>query len=398
MRQHSLIRAAQWAALAVLAFALASGCSDSNPIDPSPSNAPGSTLLLGFQDESIPYFNVLDPNTPTDVIDDRVVSTQTVTFGGDTTSAILQVIDFSNASLMRPYRREGTGPYRRVLDYDVPANDRQIGKNTDLYTLRDGEGVVGQSQYFATGLINGTETPASPTTNALLPWGRTSRSLVLSIDRLQRDSVLKISFTPEPRAAVYILELLDFDNVQIGRDLGFAAALPVPVSVPHQFSSWGFVQRGQETSIRIPFNHVPFQKGQFPLTVLCRVTAMDANGRVVGRAEPDFIQRATGRDDANNNLYELDPLGGWVITLDPYPKGYLRPQAIGASGIPGVLTGEQVRMMVGDQAFATGLSGTTAQSRQAVDQAALQRTDNGLPAITIGLGHTPPAGLFSRGH
>lgn len=396
MRQSSLIRTAQHAVLAALAVALMSGCEKSNPIDPSPGNAPGSTLLLGYQDEAIAFFNMRDPGTPDDTIDDRLVSTETFTFGGDTTSAILQAIDQSTANLVRPYRREGTGAYRRVLDYDVPANDRQIGRNTDLFVLRDAEGVVGTSEYFATALVNGIETTASPTTNAILPWGRTQTSLVLSIGDLQRDSVLSLSFTPDPRAATYILEIADFDDITIQRELGFASATPMPVAMPHQFSNWGFVLRGQETSIRIPFFNVPFIKGQFPITVLCRVIALDASGRVVGRADTDYIRRATGRDDAGNNLYELDPLGGWVITMDPYPRGYGRPQAIGTRAAAGVLTGEAVRNLVGAQQ--AQLSGTTTvvSQRQALERAALTRTGNPLRSTSIGFGQSAPAGMFKR--
>ncbi|MCE9627653.1 MAG: hypothetical protein K8R56_07035 [Candidatus Eisenbacteria bacterium] len=395
MRQSSLIRAAQQAVLAVLAVGFMSGCDKSNPIDPSPGNAPGSTQLLGFQDEALPFFNMRDPGTPDDTIDDRIVSTETFTFGGDTTAAILQAIDRSNANLVRPYRREGTGPYRRVLDYDVPASDRQIGRNTDLFVLRDAEGVVGTSEYFATALLNGIETTASPTTNSIKPWGRTQTSLVLSVGDLQRDSVLSLSFTPDPRAAAYILEIADFDDITIERELGFAAATPMPVALPHQFSQWGFVLPGQESSIRIPFNNVPFIKGQFPITLLCRVIALDATGHVIGRADTDFIKRATGRDDAGNNLYELDPLGGWVITLDPYPRGYGRPQAIGTRAAAGVLTGDQVRNMVGSQITAGQSSTTVAAQRSSIERAALARTGNPLPTATIGFGQTAPKGTFN---
>ena len=65
---------------------------------------------------------------------------------------------------------------------------------------------------YGAALINGIETPASPTTNSVKPWGRTQPSLILSVGDLQRDSVLSLSFTPEPNAAVYILEIADFDD------------------------------------------------------------------------------------------------------------------------------------------------------------------------------------------
>lgn len=395
MRQHSFLRAAQWAATATLALVLLSGCTKSNPIDPSPTTSPGSSLLFGFQDEVLPFYDALDPGTPTDLLDDRLLATHVFSFGGDSTSAILQVVDFTPANLVRPYRREGSSAYRRVLDYDVPASDRQIGDNTDLFVLRDAEGVVGSSEYFVTALLNGVETTASPRTNALRPWGRTQTSLALSVGDLQRDSVLTLSVTPDPRAAIYVLEISSFDNFAVQRDLGFAAAIPMPVSMPHQFSGWGFVLPGQETSIRVPFFNVPFLRGQFPITLLCRVIALDAQGRVVGRPDTDYIRRATGRDDAGNSLYELDPLGGWVIRLDPYPLGYNRPQALTARATPGVFTSEQVREFLArfpNSAPASGIA--VDQQIQTLRQSALGRGPSPLSQLRIGIGQVAPKGTF----
>ena len=385
----------RWTVGAVLALALVSGCSKSNPVDPTPASSSQGAVMFGFQDQPIALFHMLDPGTPADPLDDRLLSTETFTFGGDSTSAILQVIDNTPASLMRPYRREGTDAFRRFLDYDVPANDRQVGRNTDLFQLRDDQSILGRSEYFATALASGTETPSSPATNTVTPWGRANSSIRLAIGNLQRDSVLSLSFEKDPACVLYVMEIVPYDRVVTQKSLGFSTALPMPISLPHQYSEWGFVQPSQNTSIRVPYFHVPFVKSWFPQTKLVRIVGLDAKGRVVAVPRTDYIQRASGRDDAGNNLYELDPLGGWVITLDPYPRGYGRPQATGSS-VPGVFTADEVERMTGG-ALPTGPIRSTLMARQEIEAAAA--LDPVAPsALRIGIGQTAPIGLFPKQH
>ena len=383
----------RWSALALLALVTVSGCSDSNPVDPAPGSSASGVQLFGFQDTPIPYFEMLDPATPTDPIDDVLLNTGVYTFGGDSTSAVMQVLDATPASSLRPYRREGTAEYRRFLDYDVLATDRRLGENIDVFTLRDATGTAGASEYFVNGIVNGVENATGPSSNRVLPWVRPAATLALSINRIQRDSVLSLSFTPDTRAAFYILEYFDYTPLVIQRDLSAMSAVPMPIALPHQYNVWRYVLRGQETTIRIPLYKVPFLKGLFPLTKLVRVTGMDESGRVIARSQTDFIQRNTGRDDIGNNLYTMDPLGGWVITLDPYsPRGYNRPQA-GASGIPGVVTWDEASRMTG------GLvpSGPMLSTQDL--RAAVQRAAAGLPAPGRGLAgdQTLPAGILRTG-
>lgn len=390
MRHTLPVAMNRWTVGALVALALVGGCSKSNPVDPSPASSAQGVVMFGFQDQPITITHMLDPGTPAEPLDDRVTGVETYTFGGDTTSAILQIIDNTVANAVRPYRREGTDSFRRFLDYDVRSTDRQVGLDTDLFQLRDGQGVVGRSEYFASALINGTETVNTPATNTVKPWGRAQETILLSIGNLQRDSVLSLSFSLDPRAVLYVLEVLDYNDLVTQKALSLATGGPMPVSLPHQYSTWGFVQPGQNTSVRIPYYHVPFVKGWFPQTKLVRVTGLDADGRVVARPRTDFIQRPTGRDDVGNNLYELDPLGGWVITLDPYPRGYGRPQAVGGP-VPGVLTADQVEQMLGGT-VPTGALRSTELARQDIARQALNRTAASSPRI--GLGTSLPAGVL----
>ena len=84
------------------------------------------------------------------------------------------------------------------------------------------------------------------------------------------------------------------------------------------------------------------------------------------------------------------PLGGWVITLDPYPRGYGRPQAVGGP-VPGVLTADQVEQMLGGTVPAGALR-STELARQDIARQALNRTAASSPRI--GLGTSLPAGVL----
>lgn len=389
--------AARLAGFACLAASLLTGCSSKvDPVGPGESSAASSDVILfGVQDQAVTSFTLSDPGTPTDPFDDRLLSTATTTFGGDTTSAILQILDASPANSMRPYRREGASTFTRFLDFDVQANDRNLRTGIDTYLLRDPTGVFGVSEYLATGLVNGLETTRSPASNKVVPWGHVTESLVLSISRVQRDSVMSISFTPDPRAVIYVLEGYSFNNVQTSRDLGVLSSFPLPVAMPHQISQVRFILPGQETQIRIPLYRVPFQKNQFPVTLVMRMTAIDANGRVVARSAPDFVQRPLGRDDANNNIYELDPLGGWTITCDPYPRGYVRSQGVGEGIGPGVPY-ETVQAMIGGRVLAGARSAVTYESLlPSLRQLTLARESSGERPLSLpGLLSTVPKGLF----
>lgn len=392
--------AARLAGFAFLAASLLTSCAEKvDPVAPGQSSAPDPNVsLLGVQDQAVTSFTISDPGTPDDPFDDRLLSTESFTFGGDTTSALLQILDTTPSNSFRPYRREGASQFTRFLDFDVPASDRDLRAHRDTYLLRDSNGQFGVSEYLATGLVNGLETPSSPVSNKVVPWGHVTESLILSISRVQRDSVMAISFTPDPRAVIYVLEGYLFNTVITSRELGILSSFALPVALTHQLSSVGFVLPGQETQVRIPLYRVPFQKNLFPLTLVMRMTAIDANGRVVARSAPDFIRRPLGRDAANNNIYELDPLGGWVITCDPYPLGYLRPQAVSSATDPSVPHEIVQAMLAGRNLVAAPSSVVTYESLlPSLRHASQAREAAGERPYTLpGMLPELPAGLFKH--
>ncbi|MEQ1833976.1 MAG: hypothetical protein ABL977_13050, partial [Candidatus Eisenbacteria bacterium] len=123
-------------------------------------------------------------------------------------------------------------------------------------------------------------------------------------------------------------------DVAINRDAAIAAAGPLPVALPHQLSR--FVVTGANPgAIRVPtFPALP-TRGFYPRSFVVRVTAVDASSHVVSRSQPDYARRSLGRTDDGGNINLYDPLGGYVVLLDPYGAGaeypaveYFRVQAM----------------------------------------------------------------------
>jgi hypothetical protein len=73
----------------------------------------------------------------------------------------------------------------------------------------------------------------------------------VEVGRVQRDSVMTLSFTHEPRAVAYFVEIVDFGAVSLNRTAALAASLPLPVALPHQLSRFFVLLPGEELA-RIP--------------------------------------------------------------------------------------------------------------------------------------------------
>ncbi|MEQ1834351.1 MAG: hypothetical protein ABL977_14985 [Candidatus Eisenbacteria bacterium] len=201
MQRSVFGRAARSAGLLLIAASLLTSCSEKvDPVGPDNLASDGRAILLGTQNTNSVSYTFVDPGTPQDLTDDVLTASDHFGFAGDSTNAILQIIDQSNASLFRPYRREGANSFQRIYDFDVPAYDRDLGTHIDRFLLND-PGVVGASEYMATGLIGGKSTANSPTSAKVKPWGRPDELLAIQVNRVQRDSVMLLSFTPDPRAA-----------------------------------------------------------------------------------------------------------------------------------------------------------------------------------------------------
>lgn len=376
-------------ALAVIA-AVAGGCSKSTPTAPGEGHPTDDRLLMfGFQDQEIPFFFFADPKTPTDFRDDVLTGIGVVSFG-DTNSSVLEIVDGTQSNSFRPYTRRPGEEFRPATDFDIPPSDKQISRGVDLASIAHPAGDKNRSEYMATGVLNGTVTQNSPFTNTVVPWGATDEGLLLNFDRVQADSVLTVSFEPDPRAVLYVLELSLFADIS-RRDFLLQGSLPLPIAFPHSLSGWGYVPPGGESGIRIPLYRVPFQR-IFPLAVVVRLSAIDAYGRVVSRSPSDYVLSGQG-SDASHNFYVADPCGGFVMVANPYPKGYqvtsgATPDAAFAASEFPFITHEDMSRMV------AGRSGLAARERLVLPRS-LEQVSPSLPSAPLpALARKLPQGIL----
>ena len=306
-------------AMAVIA-AIAGGCSKPTPTAPGEGTPADSRMrMFGFQDQLVPTVVLItvpkDPAKPPFVTD-------VVSFSfGDTSSSVLEFIDGTVSNSFRPYTRQQPGEeFRPATDFDITNVDKQVSLGVDVGGIIHPQGVSNRSEYMVTGLLNGVITQSSPYTNKVVPWGAMDFGLSLNFDAIQVDSVLTVSFEPDPRAVFYVLEICLFKDVNSIPAL-LQGSTPLPIAYEHNISGWGIVPPGYESGIRIRLYTVPFSK-VFPLSILVRVSAIDASGRVVSRSPSDFVGFPQGTDPDGDNLFAAIASGGFIMTANPYPKGY----------------------------------------------------------------------------
>jgi hypothetical protein len=304
-------------AMAVIA-AIAGGCSKPTPTAPGQGTPTDDRLMMfGFQDQEIP--SVVFVTIPKDATKPPFVTGIGLVSFGDTSSSVLEFIDGTESNSFRPYSRQSGEEFRPATDFDISNVDKQISLGADVGGIVHPTGVKNRSEYMVTGLLNGVITQRSPYTNTVVPWGTTDYGLTLNIDAIQVDSVLTVRFEPDPRAVIYVLEISLFSVVDRS-DYLLQGSLLLPIAYPHNISVWGTVPPGFESGIRIPLYTVPFSK-IFPRSIVVRVSAIDASGRVVSRSPSDYVPFSQG-SDANNIYVAAVASGGFIMTANPYPKGY----------------------------------------------------------------------------
>jgi len=148
------------------------------------------------------------------------------------------------------------------------------------------------------------------------------------------DSVFKIQYTEDPRATFYVIEVNTAGGV-LGNGSSFSLerrtrALPSPLQPgTRSLSSFfavvppgvGAAGIQQVISSRV-----------WPLSFYIRVTAYDADGRMVNRVN-DYMR--TRNRDGDDNLTTYEPMGGAIEMLDPYPN------PVQPTPVPDVLTSAQ---------------------------------------------------------
>jgi len=308
-------------ALGALLTLAAGGCSKKT-VAPASQPVPqgqqsGEMIMMGWHEQGSVWFVVDDPGTP-DTPNDDVLSTVGADFFADPNGVRTTTLDISNSNSLEAMRVGENGNVAPLFDFMVPATVRLIGANLDSYDFED-FAPLAPPQYFGRGVLNGTVTTGSPVSNpaSALPTCDDNMNFIPEPIASQRDSVLDVQFEEDPRAAFYVVEISDGSAV-VGTGDVFtnerrARGILSPLLPGQRPLNSGIVLMPAGTGLS--GFHVTFSTRAFPLFFHIRVTAIDAQGRMVNRVN-DYLHthQASGPD----NIETYEPLGGAVEVLNPY--------------------------------------------------------------------------------
>lgn len=243
-------------------------------------------------------------------------------------------LDFSAANQLQPFRKSADGNVRPMFDYLLPPSLRFIGSNLDLYDFEDFSPPANPA-YVARGAMNGLVTTQSPLSNVAIVSGpmRDDLDFIPRPKSLPNDSVLKVQFTEDPRAAFYVLEIGSADVVLARSEERLVRGLPSPLSPGTRplFAGFAILAPGQGSK---GFG-IPFTTRRWPLRFYLRVSAFDQYGCMVNRVN-DYL-----RSISNPIAFIFyEPMGGAVEVLDPYPSPIdpeRSPDVISSSEARGIL-------------------------------------------------------------
>ena len=307
----------------VLALAALAGCSKKTTAPGSlavpEGQANGAMLMVGWPEQPSAWFTIADPATPETPSDD-FVSEQGQDYWSSADGIRSATLDVSAANQLQVFRIGSDGNAQELFDYFLPPVIRIIGRDTDLYEFED-PAPGADPKYVSRGAMSGVITSASPVTNEV----RLTGGILDDLDFLPapkgaaNDSVLNVQFTEDPRAAFYIVEINDGDDVT-GSGSSFtlerrlrAIASPLLPGSRSLHSLLTLMPAGTGVA---GFN-LTVTSRLWPLTFYIRVTAYDYNGQMINRVNDYFRNR---NRDGNLNLVQLEPLGGALEVLDPYPN------------------------------------------------------------------------------
>lgn len=322
-----------------LALALLAGCSR-KVTAPNSRTLPegrqdGLMLMMGWAEQPSISFTVADPGTPDNPADDVIHElNHDFAVGPDVVRSA--TLDASAANQLEVFRVGADGNVQPLFDFLVPPSLRFIGLDTDLYEFDDPT-TARPVAYVGRGAEDGVVSPVSPVSNQIRVSGSIDATLdFLVVPKLfAGDSVLKIRYSEDPRAAFYVLEVNDAGPV-LGNGSSFSAerrarAIPSPLQPGTRplTSEFAVVPPG----VGAAGIQVVISSMVWPLEFYIRVSAFDGEGRMVNRVN-DYLR--TRNRDADLNLVTFEPMGGAIEVLDPYPN------PVSPAPVPDVLTSNEV--------------------------------------------------------
>jgi len=321
----ALVRTALVGTLATLLLA---GCSKKTVAPnslPQPEGQQDQMLMVGWPETPSVWFTIGDPGTP-DTPSDDFLQFLGLDYHADPNGVRCAALDLSPANQLEAFRVDAEGNARPLFDYLLSPELRLLDLGLDLYQFEDLSPPANPA-YYGRGALDGVRTPSSPVTNRVEAAGAVRADLDFLPDLIYRslpgvpkDSVLKLRWTEDPEALFYIVEVDDANPV-LGAGSSFSLerrtrAIPSPMlpgTRPLQRKYLYVALAGEGITGQ---NFLIDGHGVWPRFYSIRVTAYNAQGRMINRVN-DYLR--TQVRDGNLNLTTLEPLGGAIEILDPYP-------------------------------------------------------------------------------
>lgn len=248
----------------------------------------------------------------------------------------LMLLDGTAASGYQLLRRAQNGGYEKLRDFTVQASRKWLTSQWEIYESFDyAPSGFWPPTYIGRGLLGGVATGLSPLTNtakAEMPMADL-QLIDYAGNRAPVDSLFTMEWTPVTGAAGYWIHVYQFASSATDEEKLLSGA-PSPVwnglvndylvaFVPGGTTTYRFGNSGAE----ILAKRAPL-RGQ---TYLVRITAVDANGQLVGATVGDFALKQ------GDGFFDIYPLGAFaVVPGSRSPALRPVPAALSRLSVPGL--------------------------------------------------------------
>lgn len=369
MTQSRVVRVLAAAAAAFALFAL-TGCSEKiTTPDAGYSTLEGvptdQMVLVGYQQPTLEEAHWLQGTQ----VGDRPFFAYSVPMSPDSAGRLFgMVFDHTVADGLQLYRNQDGAGLVPVFDYTLRPYVKDLPNLRDIFSFQDLNAGGTDVRWIVRGTLNGRVSHESPVSNEALASGMFDQTMVPTSLVRFRDSLGTVSWTPDPRAAFYIVDVVDYQDVSGNRNLASRCQLPAPIYPDPSVRQTVLLT----DSTQISFN---FSGDHFPKRLLLRVAAVDEHFHVINRLNPGAATLQTVSPDLGTfehykfvfteegppsyNAFYVLPMGGAKIVFDPFVQDIGTREAIDArraaapsarSNRLGVtsrgLTGTEVRALV----------------------------------------------------
>lgn len=328
MTQSRVVRVLAAAAAALALFAL-TGCSEKittpdagyTTLEGVPTD---QMVLVGYQQPALSEAHWLQGTN----LGDEPFLSYSVPMSPDSSGRLFgMVFDHTVADGLQLYRNQDGAGLAPVYDYTLRPYLKDLPNLRDIFSFQDLNAGGADVRWLVRGTLNGRVSHESPVSNEARASGLFDETMNEASAHRFVDSVGTFAWTPEPRAAFYVVDVMSYDDVNANRTTASKCQLPSLVYPDPTV---------QQTVLLTDSTNVKFDlRGQrFPKRFLVRVAAIDENFHVINRLNPgarDLNTRApiigpfehfkfvfVEEAPANYNAFYVLPMGGVKVVFDPY--------------------------------------------------------------------------------